>query len=144
MGKKPAPWEGARNPSFTVQVLIGLARMARAQVMSTTGRSVAGVQTNLRYVSVAADKLFQPGRSVMRALPLALGLALFLLLPSTGPMSLTRQAAAQTSEALVLKCRKAVFRRYGHSGADPSKRYLKKDFVMREVDRCVANGGRIL
>ena len=80
----------------------------------------------------------------MRALPLALGLALFLLLPSTGPMSLTGQAAAQVSEALVLKCRKAVFRRYGHSGTDPSKRYLRTDLMVCEVDRCVANGGRIL
>ncbi len=80
----------------------------------------------------------------MKALPLALGLVLFLLLPSTGPMSLTRQAAAQASEALVLKCRKAVFRRYGHSGTDPSKRYMKMDLMLREVDRCVANGGRIL
>jgi hypothetical protein len=79
----------------------------------------------------------------MRALPLAGGLALFLLLPSTGPMSLTGQAAAQASDALVLKCRKAVFRKYGHSGKDPNKRYLKKDFVVREVDRCVANGGRV-
>ena len=59
-------------------------------------------------------------------------------------MSLTRQAAGQALEALVLKCRKAVFRRYGHSGADPSKRYLKTDLLVREVDRCVANGGRIL
>ena len=80
----------------------------------------------------------------MRTLPLALDLALLLLLPSTGPMPLTRQAAAQASEALVLKCRKAVFRRYGHSGTDPSKRYLKTDLLVREVDRCVANGGRIL
>ena len=30
------------------------------------------------------------------------------------------------------------------SGMDPSKRYLKMDLVLREVDRCVANGGRIL
>jgi len=73
-----------------------------------------------------------------------LGLVLFLLLPSTVPMSQTGQAAAQASDALILKCRKAVFRRYGHSGADPSKRYLKMDLVLREVDRCVANGGRIL
>ena len=80
----------------------------------------------------------------MRALPLALGLVLFLLLPSTVPMSQTGQAAAQASDALILKCRKAVFRRYGHSGMHPRKRYLKTDLVVREVDRCVANGGRIL
>src|SRR5216683_2999675 len=35
--------------------------MARAQVMSTTGRSVTGVQTNLRYVSLVADKALSTG-----------------------------------------------------------------------------------
>jgi hypothetical protein len=82
----------------------------------------------------------------MRMLPLAVCLTLLLFLPAPSPLgvSFIRLATAQAPDALILKCRKAVFRKYGRAGTDPKKRYVKKNFVVQEVDRCVANGGRVI
>ncbi len=84
----------------------------------------------------------------MRMLPLAVCLTLFLFLPSSGPvdMSLVRQAAAETQDALVQKCRKAVFRKYGWRETRDERRVLVMSSrqVISAVDQCVANGGRVM
>lgn len=74
---------------------------------------------------------------------------LVLFLPSAAPrgLALVAVAEAQASEALVLKCRKAVFRKYGHRQVRSDGRRvrtLRKNFVLNQVDNCVANGGRVL
>jgi hypothetical protein len=63
----------------------------------------------------------------------------------SGP-SIMPQAAAHTRDAMALKCRKAVFRAYGHRKVEADGRRvrtLNRDFVVRQVDACVANGGRV-
>jgi hypothetical protein len=85
----------------------------------------------------------------MRMLPLALGLTLLALLSPSGPSgapSFIGAAMGQTPEALYLKCRKAVFKKYGRRGT----RYGSKKLLMpsttatQSVDQCVANGGRMM
>lgn len=67
-------------------------------------------------------------------------------LPTDRGLSIMPQAQAAASDAMIAKCRKAVFRAYGHRQvrADGRRvRTLNKNFVVRQVDDCVANGGRI-
>src|SRR6516165_4621747 len=74
---------------------------------------------------------FNGGRSVVRLLPLALGLA-----------------AAQSRDELYAKCRRAVFRRYGQPGVQynraPGRRVLPSKFVVGAIDQCVASDGRVI
>jgi len=88
----------------------------------------------------------------MRMPPIALCVMLLLPLSSVAPVA--GQAAAQTQtkeqpesrEALYLKCRKAIFRKYGQSGAVYSvgPRYLVLPYTSgSRIDQCVANGGRV-
>jgi hypothetical protein len=90
----------------------------------------------------------------MRMLPIALCVTLLSLLSFAAQLSLFAPAAAQTQtkaqpqsrEALYLKCRKAIFRKYGQSGAVYSvgPRYLVLPYTSgSQIDQCVANGGRV-
>ncbi len=84
----------------------------------------------------------------MRKLLIGCSVTSFLVMPPTLQIegSVFPQAQAQTRDALILKCRKAVFRKYGrrvtHVGGSRMLE-LHKDFVVRQVDMCVANGGRV-
>jgi hypothetical protein len=90
----------------------------------------------------------------MRMLPIALCVTLLSLLSFAAQVSFFAPAAAQTQtkaqpqsrEALCLKCRKAIFRKYGQSGAVYSvgPRYLVLPYTSgSRIDQCVANGGRV-
>ena len=90
----------------------------------------------------------------MRMLPIALCIMLLLLLspmaqaPFVAPATAQTQTKAQpqSREALYLKCRKAIFRKYGQSGAVYSvgPRYLVLPYTSgSRIDQCVANGGRV-
>ena len=84
----------------------------------------------------------------MRSVFIGFGLLFTLLLiaPATAGQSTGLRLTAQASDALVLKCRRDVFHKYGHCHqyADGKRvRRLPRDFVMRQVDHCVANGGRV-
>ena len=79
----------------------------------------------------------------MRGILIALGVASALFVPSPDPLvPSAAQAAVRASDDLLLKCRRSVFRRYGYRGPG-GLLYLNKDFVVRQVDRCVASGGRV-
>jgi hypothetical protein len=85
----------------------------------------------------------------MKSCLIVMTFAFVVFLPSPTPegLFLVPEAKAQSSEALLLKCRKAVFRKYGHRGVQPDGkrvRTLPKQFVLNAVDQCVANGGRVL
>ncbi len=81
----------------------------------------------------------------MRTLRFALCLALYFLLRLFGPaeVSLISEAAAQpakmTPDELYLKCRNAMFRRYGHRVTDDGRQKLAmfSDVSVRLVDECV-------
>ena len=90
----------------------------------------------------------------MRMLPIALCIMLLLLLSPVAQVSFFAPAAAQTQtkaqpqsrEALYLKCRNAIFRKYGQSGAVYSigSKYLVLPYTSgSRIDQCVANGGRV-
>ena len=90
----------------------------------------------------------------MRMLPIALCMMLLVLLSSVAQMPFVAPAAAQTQtkaqpqsrEALYLKCRNAIFRKYGQSGAHfgIGSRYLVLPYTSgSRIDQCVANGGRV-
>jgi hypothetical protein len=90
----------------------------------------------------------------MRMLPIALCVTLLSLLSFAAQVSFFAPAAAQTQtkaqpqsrEALYLKCRKTIFRKYGQSGAVYSvgPRYLVLPYTSgSRIDQCVANGGRV-
>ena len=90
----------------------------------------------------------------MRMPPTALCVTLLLLLSFAAQVSFFAPAAAQTQtkaqpqsrEALYLKCRNAIFRKYGQSGAVYSvgSRYLVLPYTSgSRIDQCVANGGRV-
>lgn len=90
----------------------------------------------------------------MRMLPIALCATLLSLLSCAAQVSFFGPAAAQTQtkaqpqsrEALYLKCRKAIFRKYGQPGAVYSigPRYLVLPYTSGSlIDQCVANGGRL-
>ena len=90
----------------------------------------------------------------MRMLPIALCVTLLSLLSFATQVSFFAPAAAQTQtkaqpqsrEALYLKCRKAIFRKYGQPGAIYSigPRYLVLPYTSgSRIDQCVANGGRV-
>ena len=83
----------------------------------------------------------------MRLLPTALCLPLLLLLPSNpSRLSLVQQVAAETQDALLQKCRKAVFRKYGRREMKDERRMLvmSNRQLISAVDQCVANGGRVM
>jgi hypothetical protein len=81
----------------------------------------------------------------MRIALLALGLALVVLTPLPGPggFSVTSRAEALPSEALIRQCRRAVFRKYARRNFR-GRRVLPAEFVIRNVDACVANRGRVI
>ena len=90
----------------------------------------------------------------MRMPPIALCVTLLLLLSFAAQMSFFAPAAAQTQTkaqpqsrvALFLKCRNAIFRKYGQSGAVYSigSKYLVLPYTSgSRIDQCVANGGRV-
>ena len=90
----------------------------------------------------------------MRMLPIALCVTLLLLLsfaaqaPVVGPAAAQTQTKAQpqSKEALYMKCRDAIFRKYGQPGVQynhgPRYRVLPYTSVS-QIDQCVANGGRV-
>ena len=90
----------------------------------------------------------------MRMLPIALGITLLLLLscvtqaPVVGPAAAQMPAKSQpqSKEALYVKCRDAIFRKYGQPGVQynhgPRYRVLPYTSGSR-IDQCVANGGRV-
>jgi hypothetical protein len=91
---------------------------------------------------------------VMRMPPIALCVTLLLLLSFAAQLSFFAPAAAQTQtkaqpqsrEALYLKCRNTIFRKYGQSGAVYSigSKYLVLPYTSgSRIDQCVANGGRV-
>jgi len=91
----------------------------------------------------------------MKRLLLAAGVALGVLTPPLNPLSCIGTAIAQTREksreapeTLGIKCRNAVFRKYGQQGISYSARYtgqlvMQGRFVDSAVDRCIAAGGRV-
>jgi len=94
----------------------------------------------------------------MKRLLLAAGVALGVLTPPLNPLSCIGTAIAQTreksreapdgKETLGIKCRNAVFRKYGQQGISYSARYtgqlvMQGRFVDSAVDRCIAAGGRV-
>ena len=84
----------------------------------------------------------------MRMLPIALCIMQLLLLSPVAQVSFFAPAKAQpqSREALYLKCRNAIFRKYGQSGAIYSvgPRYLVLPYTSgSRIDQCVANGGRV-
>jgi hypothetical protein len=90
----------------------------------------------------------------MRMPPIALCVTLLLLLSFAAQLSFFAPAAAQTQtkaqpqsrEALYLKCRNAIFRKYGQSGAVYSigSKYLVLPYTSgSRIDQRVANGGRV-
>ena len=79
---------------------------------------------------------------------IAVTFAFVAFLPSPAPegLSLVPEAEALASDALLQKCRKAVFRKYGHRRVEPGGkrvRTLPTRFVLNAVDQCVASGGRV-
>ena len=88
----------------------------------------------------------------MKVSLLALCLALAMFIPSPNWASFIGKAAAQAQEksreAVYLKCRHDVFKKYGHtavahSGGRPGYLALPLDLFVNAIDRCVANGGRV-
>src|SRR5262249_56720773 len=89
----------------------------------------------------------------MRMPLIALFITSLLFLSSVERVSVVAPAAAQTpakaqpqsKEALYLKCRNAIFRKYGQPGVQynhgPRYRVLPYTSVS-QIDQCVANGGR--
>ena len=89
----------------------------------------------------------------MRMLPIALCIMLLVLLASAAQTPFVAPAAAQTQtksqpqskEALYVKCRNAIFRKYGQPGVqyNHGPRYLVLPYTsVSQIDQCVANGGR--
>jgi hypothetical protein len=90
----------------------------------------------------------------MRMPPIALCLTLLLLLSFAAQAPVVGRAAAQTQtkaqpqsrEALYVKCRNEIFRKYGQPGVQynfgPRYRVLPYTSGSR-IDQCVANGGRV-
>jgi hypothetical protein len=87
-------------------------------------------------------------------LPIALRVTLLLLVSFAAQATVVGPAAAQTQtkaqpqsrEVLYAKCRNAIFRKYGQSGAVYSvgPRYLVLPYTSgSRIDQCVANGGRV-
>jgi hypothetical protein len=90
---------------------------------------------------------------VVRMPPIALCMMLLVLLSSVAQTPLVAPAAAQTQtkaqpqskEALYVKCRNAIFRKYGQPGVqyNHGPRYLVLPYTsVSQIDQCVANGGR--
>jgi hypothetical protein len=90
---------------------------------------------------------------VMRMLPIALCMILLVLLSCVAQTPFVAPAAAQTQtkaqpqskEALYVKCRNAIFRKYGQPGVqyNHGPRYLVLPYTsVSQIDQCVANGGR--
>lgn len=89
----------------------------------------------------------------MRMLPIALCITLLLLLSSVAQTPFVAPAAAQTQtkaqpqsrEALYVKCRNEIFRKYGQPGVQynfgPRYRVLPYTAVS-QIDQCVTSGGR--
>jgi hypothetical protein len=82
------------------------------------------------------------------ALAPALCFAFAVMSPSITPsgLSLVAPAQAQASDALVRKCRKAVFDKYGQRKVKSGRkvRSISVKFSIAAVDACVANGGRVM
>jgi hypothetical protein len=80
----------------------------------------------------------------MRLLPTALCLPLLLLFPSNPSRPFLVQP--ETQDALLQKCRKAVFRKYGRREMKDERRRLvmSNRQLISAVDQCVANGGRVM
>jgi hypothetical protein len=85
-------------------------------------------------------------RMSKRAWAPAVCLAFVVLLPSTPPSGLPLVTEAKASDALVRKCRKAVFKKYGQRKVKSGRkvRSLPNKFAIGAVDACVANGGRVI
>ena len=89
----------------------------------------------------------------MRMLPIALCMMLLVLLSSVAQTPFVAPAAAQTKtkaqpqskEALYLKCRDTIFRKYGQPGVQYNfgPRYRVLPYTAGSwIDHCVASGGR--
>jgi hypothetical protein len=87
-------------------------------------------------------------------LPIALCMMLLVLLASVAQTPFVVPAAAQTQtkaqpqskEALYLKCRDTIFRKYGQPGVQYNfgPRYRVLPYTAGSwIDHCVANGGRV-
>ena len=90
----------------------------------------------------------------MRMLPIALCMMLLVLLSSVAQTPFVAPAAAQTQtkaqpeskEALYLKCRDTIFRKYGQPGVQYNfgPRYRVLPYTAGSwIDQCVASGGRV-
>ena len=79
---------------------------------------------------------------------MAAAMSLFCPLSSPSPDGLFAipQAQAKASDALVRKCRKAVFDKYGQRKIKSGRkvRSISIKFSIAAVDACVANGGRVI
>jgi hypothetical protein len=91
---------------------------------------------------------------ITRMPPLALCMMSLLLLASVAQTPFVAPAAAQTQtkaqpqskEALYLKCRDTIFRKYGQPGVQYNfgPRYRMLPYTAGSwIDHCVANGGRV-
>jgi hypothetical protein len=85
----------------------------------------------------------------MRTLLLVGGPMLLALLSPpglSGAPSFISAAMGQTPDALYLKCRKAIFKKYGRRGTQygSKKLLIRSTAATQSVDQCVANGGRVM
>jgi hypothetical protein len=87
-------------------------------------------------------------RAFRCALAPMLTLVFVALLPpaTTHEFSIVPQAQAHANDALVRKCRKAMFKRYGQRETRSGRRVrsISTKFSIAAVDACVANGGRLM
>lgn len=77
---------------------------------------------------------------------LALGLIFAVLSPLPTVSGLSVVSQAQASDALVRKCRKAVFDKYGQRKIKSGLRVrsISSKFSISAVDACIANGGQVM
>jgi hypothetical protein len=84
----------------------------------------------------------------MRALPVELCILAFWSLSAVQPALSIEPIKARSKDDLYVKCRHAIFRRYGspaisYSTGRPGYRALPHQFVIGAIDRCVASGGHV-
>jgi hypothetical protein len=87
-------------------------------------------------------------RVIRCALAPALCFVFVVSLPAPSPrgFSIGAEAQAHANNALVRKCRKAVFKRYGQRRIESGRRVvsISTKFSISAVDACVANGSRVI
>jgi hypothetical protein len=89
----------------------------------------------------------------LRILPIALCMTSLFSVSSANRLSFVTEAGTQTQtksqtqskEALYVKCREEIFRKYGQPGVQYGFRGTASSHIhpAPRIDQCVANGGRV-